>query len=447
LRFADRATKYLSEGGLLSPEQTSKLFDKRVAEIDTAIIAESARWGDAQTWSTSRTKDDDWLPEINNLRNNYFPFRTGIVINQLTDENLYSSLNAPEVIVSGEKIYSEILHFTSTVNYTLNNSNSSGAIIYCLDGRDPRLVGGKIAESAKEGNSKIDLSTTSTIVVNARIKNGGNWGPLKKIVLIKENEDYSSLKVTELNYHPTEIIVGTDTSDEKSLEYIEFKNTGKESLDLSGLELDSAVTYTFPENTILQPDKYYIIASKPNAFFKRYGVYPNGNFKGQFSNNGEFVLLADKTGKEILSFTYSDKSPWPVEADGKGYSLTSVDENPTGDPNNYAYWKSSTYMYGSPYTNDDKSAVGNDIVSNNRTIGMFLYPNPTSGEITIDLLNSTSEETKLFVYNMEGKQILCTTVSSGETIDLRKYVSDKGIYFMKAITGGRMITRKILFTP
>jgi hypothetical protein len=53
-----------------------------------AIIAESARWGDAQRGSPF-TKDDHWTPEIDTVLGEWFPARTAIVIEQLRDLDLY----------------------------------------------------------------------------------------------------------------------------------------------------------------------------------------------------------------------------------------------------------------------------------------------------------------------------------------------------------------------
>jgi hypothetical protein len=268
------------------------------------------------------------------------------------------------------------------------------------------------------------------------------------VSFILGNEDYSTLKVTELAYHPAEMIIDADTLDDKSLEFIEFKNTGIESLSLSGLKLDSAVTYIFPENLILKPGEFYVIASKPNSFFKRYGKYPNGNFQGQFSNSGEYVLLTDNTGNSVLSFTYSDKSPWPVEADGQGYSLTSVEENPTGDPDIYSYWTWSARKNGSPFTNDDESTSESTIALNPDIFNVQLYPNPTSGLITVEIANlNSSDETALSIFSMDGKKIFSKTIFDAETIDLKKYTDAKGIFILKAMNDQRIVTRKFVFIP
>ncbi len=48
MRFADRASVRFAPGGVLSPEKCLERFRLRKEQIDMSIIAESARWGDAQ---------------------------------------------------------------------------------------------------------------------------------------------------------------------------------------------------------------------------------------------------------------------------------------------------------------------------------------------------------------------------------------------------------------
>ena len=78
-RFIDRAYKHFENDGVFTPDAAQARFEARVAQIDMAIIAESARWGDAQSGS-AYTKDNAWLPEIERVYDQFFPYRTDIVI-------------------------------------------------------------------------------------------------------------------------------------------------------------------------------------------------------------------------------------------------------------------------------------------------------------------------------------------------------------------------------
>lgn len=90
-RFGARAQQLLAGTGPMTTAAASQLFQARADEIDMAIIAESARWGDAHPSRTDnpRTKLDDWAPAVQLVINGFFGPRTQIVISQLQAAGLY----------------------------------------------------------------------------------------------------------------------------------------------------------------------------------------------------------------------------------------------------------------------------------------------------------------------------------------------------------------------
>ena len=72
----------------MTPKAVQDLLLARKESIDLAIIAESARWGDAKV-SLPRTRDGDWLPAVEYLLSEYVPFRTDVVLNQLRAKGWY----------------------------------------------------------------------------------------------------------------------------------------------------------------------------------------------------------------------------------------------------------------------------------------------------------------------------------------------------------------------
>jgi len=128
MRFADCVYKYFFNGGVLTPAACIERFTARADQIDLAIIAESARWGDAKR-SRPRTRDDDWRPDINDMIDDYFPRRTDIVINQFRGEGWYPNTDPPALNQHGGPV---------DTGFQLTLSGS-GDIYYTLDGTDPRL--------------------------------------------------------------------------------------------------------------------------------------------------------------------------------------------------------------------------------------------------------------------------------------------------------------------
>lgn len=137
MQFADRVYSYFREGGLLSPEANIQRVECRAEELELAIVAESARWGDFKT-SSPRTCEDDWRPAVEYMINDYFPWRTEQVLEQFKDVGWYPEVDPPTI---------------DQVDDVLSLSGT-GDIYYTLDGSDPRL-------------SDINETTVTTTLVTA----------------------------------------------------------------------------------------------------------------------------------------------------------------------------------------------------------------------------------------------------------------------------------------
>jgi len=130
MKFADRVNMYFSNGGLLTTTTNIQRWMERANQIDLAIIAESARWGDAKR-GTPRTKDD-WEGQNDYMLNTFFPARTQIVINQMRSVNMFPNT----AIISFDPFGGEI---SEDFELVMSQSNgTSGTIYYTLDGSDPR---------------------------------------------------------------------------------------------------------------------------------------------------------------------------------------------------------------------------------------------------------------------------------------------------------------------
>ena len=446
VRFMDRSLERVSANGVLSPEKNLDRLIQRANEIYYALVAESARWGDSRRGSSYPfTRDDNWIPELDKIRDDFIPYRTNILVEQLKEGGLYSELEAPLVSKNDVPLEDKVVYVTGPVQLLVENANASSTIYYTTDGSDPRETGGGLSPGALSGGlDQVEVAFSGSGILKARIHFGDDWSPLREVRLISTNEDYSGLVVTELNYHPDELIIGEDTTEGKDLEFIEFKNTGSDAIALGGLVLDSAVYYEFPPGEVLAPGQFHVVASKPSKFFLRYGMHPSGNFSRNFSNGGEEVLLEDRDGNEIIRFTYSDDPPWPTEPDGTGNSLVSAEQNPTGDPNDAAYWAKSINIGGSPFADEPFPASGN---SDRLGAGdIRVYPNPTSDLLNIGLpveLADQSATIKLFGIN--GNLVHQEEIHGNGTIQFSGLNLASGIYLLRVQTGTLVYTRKIVY--
>lgn len=438
-RFADRAYINFFNNGVFTPTAVRERFAKRAAEIDMAIIGESARWGDAQQ-GTPLTKDD-WTAEINDIYNRYFPFRTDIVINQLKTANLLASFNPP--VITRDNITLTSDRYPVSGSYQVSLTSSIGQIYYTLDGTDPRTVGGNINTTAIQIATGGTVNLQGTAFINARVKNGDVWSALNSVKLMDTNENYANLKVTELHYHPTDSIIGVDTIPGQSFEFIELKNTGNKPISLAGLKFTSSIEYEFKEGDVLPPKHFWVIASKPKWFYERHFMVPSGNFAKNFANSGEHVQISNAAGSPIIDFLYSDDNPWPQPADGDGPSLSAAVRYPTGDPNSASYWTSSSVYDGTPFA-DDKGIIDSieePVIEENQ---VAVFPNPTRGVLYLKV-NNADAEVNVTITSLSGSVVYQSSVTGNRMLNLDNLNLSHGLYLVKTQCKDHLSVHKVVY--
>ncbi|RPI05648.1 MAG: T9SS C-terminal target domain-containing protein [Ignavibacteriae bacterium] len=129
LRFYDHVYKHFFGNGALTPQACRERLLKRKNQIEDAVIAESARWGD--TYNTiPRTKDDQWQVEVDWILNEFFPTRSDIVLQQLRARNLYTSIEPPAFSLTSGKV---------SKGTSLTMTAPAGTVYYTLDGNDTHV--------------------------------------------------------------------------------------------------------------------------------------------------------------------------------------------------------------------------------------------------------------------------------------------------------------------
>ena len=110
----------------------------------------------------------------------------------------------------------------------------------------------------------------------------------------------------------------------KDLEFIEIKNTGSETVNLSGIYLrELGTSYQFPFDSTVGANESLYLTSNLVTFQSKYGFPAFGQYSRNFSDKTQKIVLADAYGNVIDKVEYSDASPWPTDADGKGSYLGS----------------------------------------------------------------------------------------------------------------------------
>jgi len=307
LRFADRLQKHLFNGGALTVESNRVRWTRRAAEIDHAIVAESARWGDAHHFPAF-TRQTDWLRLSNFTQNVYW---TGNVVRawqRFRNVGLYPGVGAPNFSQFGGDV-------PTGFPLGITHTNASGTIYYTLDDSDPRLPGGAVAPGAVIYSTAVVL--TSPTRVRARVRSGALWSAIVEAQFYTP-QDLSKLQLSEIMYNPP--MFGTNDGDE--VEFLELKNTGESLLDLSGLSFTAGIRFTFPPDTSIASGQYLVLARNPVLFAERYPAVPLGGlYTGKLENSGERLTLTHPLAGTIFSVTYDDAAPWAAEADNSGLSL------------------------------------------------------------------------------------------------------------------------------
>jgi len=204
----------------------------------------------------------------------------------------------------------------------------------------------------------------------------------------------SSLKVTEIHYHPAEM----DAIDGDNFEFIELKNVGDETINLrsTAIAKDIMVYATLTNDYYIKPGEFFIIARNSDYFYERYGFYPDLTYRSsdnKLKNSGGEILMVNSPERDtILYIKYDDGGEWPLGADGSGYSLVPKNPNPEllDYQNDPASWRESSVMDGTPRADDiiDESIpkiIVNEVASSNFSpeIDFIELYNPTNENVNI----------------------------------------------------------------
>lgn len=147
----------------------------------------------------------------------------------------------------------------------------------------------------------------------------------------------------------------------------------------------------------------------------------------------------------VLNFEYFDTELWPWDADGGGYSLSAVERYPSGDPGRHNYWKSSTVLNGSPFS-DDPGIVDEYNVISLKNNELKVFPNPVRNVANV-LFPGDGETNHLEIFTLQGIKIFETNFGSYTTVDLSMLRTGKGMLIFKVKSGGTVSVSKVLYQP
>ncbi|MFC1552638.1 CotH kinase family protein [Candidatus Latescibacterota bacterium] len=212
--------------------------------------------------------------------------------------------------------------------------------------------------------------------------------------------EYLNVVINEINYHSSPL---HNTGD-----WLELYNPMSSAVDMSDWyfkDEDDNHTYFIPESTTLEPYSYLVLCGDNQKFIEYYPVITNiiGDINFGLSAEGEQVRLFNSKGEIIDSLTYSDNTPWPVEADGMGHTLSLI--NPDFDNSDGRNWKTSK-GYGTP-------GLINDVYEPANNVNSFLakpfiinqnFPNPFNSTTIIPITLLEDCRVKITIYSILGQK-------------------------------------------
>ena len=358
--FGDRVHQHLFNDGVLQPAANIARYEALAEEIESAIVAESARWGDnsfTRKGITFFTKNDHWLPQrdvIVNPENGFFVRRHDLALDHFRNAGLYPRVDAPSFDQHGGYV-------PWGFELAVTAHASAGATYFTTDGSDPRH-GGRLLRGP--------IRLHDSAVVQARTLVDGEWSALNRaeflVGVVPANGN--NLRISEVHYHPAdpstdEIQAGHTDGDD--FEFLEIVNVGPQPIDLSDVSLaqvdGEGVAFAFADASVqlLAPGERAVVVEDAAAFSTRYGDGQPvaGVWSGRLSNNRELLTLRNSS-EIIQQFRYDDD--WHPDTDGDGPSLEFLDPT-VGNLalwNQAAGWRPSAQIGGTPGTGEPINLPG-----------------------------------------------------------------------------------------
>ncbi len=277
-------------------------------------------------------------------------------------------------------------------------------------------------------------SQSKTIEVGAGVELVANF---------EASQEGQALVINEIMYHSNDA--------NNSEDWVEIYNPGSSSINLSGFVLkddDDAHSFIFPAESSIEPESFLVVAKELAKFEAVYPSVDNviGDIGFGLSGNSDQVRLYNADGLLLDSLTYDDEAPWPVAADGQGYSLELINEE--SDNALATNWRASTHLLGSPGLGNGLKVTGEEEMAFPEEIILFQnYPNPFNPSTNISFEIPAQQRVTLSVYSISGQRIATLTDAqyAAGTYSLTWDASNNasGIYFYVLETGGKSFSKKM----
>jgi hypothetical protein len=236
--------------------------------------------------------------------------------------------------------------------------NSSGEAVYLFNPTKTRVLDavrfGATAQDVSSGRYPDGAPNFHELKANTP-------GKANSLLLIRD------IAINEIMYNPI-----SGNSDDQ---YVELFNRGTNAVDLSGWRFNDGIKFSFPDNTIIAPNGFKVVARNVIHLMDSYTnlnvTNLVGNFSGTLSHGGERISLAMPSEEWVtnsdMSITtnlmhvvvdevdYQDGGRWGQLSDAGGSSLESIDSH--ADNRLAANWADSDEIKKSQWTTIEHTGV------------------------------------------------------------------------------------------
>ncbi|GAB5521860.1 MAG: hypothetical protein RhofKO_41110 [Rhodothermales bacterium] len=253
---------------------------------------------------------------------------------------------------------------------------------------------------------------------------------------VTDAEVASGVIVSEIMYN------ASDEAD--SGDWIELYNTSTEARDLAGWLLrdeDDSHTFELPAGAIIAAESHLVLCRDPDEFKAVYGVQATCVGAWDFGLGGnDQVRLYGAGGGLVDSVAYGNRTPWPVAADGAGYS---IEVATLGLDNDAVYaWRQSERLGGTPGGLIARVDTEDDNALPEQFALTGTYPNPFTATTTMVYDLPTPAEVQVRIFNVLGQRVAAYDLGTRPAGASQRYRVDanewaSGVYLVQFVLDGQ----------